>query len=94
VQVKNADRKWKILRRGMGSRQSVCAYSIAGWFHDEGPDKRQPHDDACCNDGTRPVIFRSEHIDISENDEESEWLAMQNYRNTAVGACTGESNWA
>ena len=25
---------------------------------------------ACCNDGTRPVIFKIERIDIPENDEE------------------------
>ena len=28
---------------------------------------------ACCNDGTRPVIFKIERIDIPENDEEREW---------------------
>ena len=26
---------------------------------------------ACCNDGTRPVIFKIERIDIPENEEES-----------------------
>ena len=30
---------------------------------------------ACCNDGTRPVIFKIERIDIPENDEEQEWLS-------------------
>lgn len=25
---------------------------------------------ACCNDGTRPVIFKIERIDIPENEEE------------------------
>ena len=25
---------------------------------------------ACCNDGTRPVIFKIERIDIAENEEE------------------------
>ena len=34
---------------------------------------------ACCNDGTRPVIFKIERIDIPENKEEREWLAKQNY---------------
>ena len=29
---------------------------------------------ACCNDGTRPVIFKIERIDIPENDEEAAWL--------------------
>ena len=44
---------------------------------------------ACCNDGTRPVIFRIERIDIPENDEEQEWLAKQNFKNTAENAYTG-----
>ena len=42
---------------------------------------------ACCNDGTRPVIFKIERIDIPENEEEEEeeeqWLAKQNFKNTA-----------
>ena len=38
---------------------------------------------ACCNDGTRPVIFKIERIDIAENEEEKEWLAKQNFKNTA-----------
>ena len=44
---------------------------------------------ACCNDGTRPVIFKIERIDIPENDEKREWLAKQNFRNTAEDAYTG-----
>jgi len=44
---------------------------------------------ACCNDGTRPVIFKIERIDIPENDEEREWLAKQNFRNTVEDAYTG-----
>ena len=44
---------------------------------------------ACCNDGTRPVIFKIEWIDIPENDEEREWLAKQNFRNTVEDAYTG-----
>ena len=44
---------------------------------------------ACCNDGTRPVIFKIERIDIPENDEEAAWLAKQNFRNTAEDAYTG-----
>jgi hypothetical protein len=27
---------------------------------------------ACCNDGTRPVIFKVERIDIPETDEEKQ----------------------
>ena len=46
---------------------------------------------ACCNDGTRPVIFKIERIDIPENEEEEEeqWLAKQNFKNTAEDAYTG-----
>ena len=39
----------------------------------------------CCNDGIRPVIFKIERIDIPER----EWLAKQNFRNTAEDAYTG-----
>ena len=41
------------------------------------------------NDGTRPVIFKIERIDIPENDKEREWLEKQNFRNTAEDAYTG-----
>lgn len=44
---------------------------------------------ACCNDGTRPVIFKIERIDIPETEEEREWLAKQNFRNTKDNAYTG-----
>lgn len=29
---------------------------------------------ACCNDGTRPDVFKIERIDFPENDEECELL--------------------
>lgn len=45
---------------------------------------------ACCNDGTRPVIFKIERIDISENQEEEDWLAKQNFKNGLEDAYTGE----
>lgn len=35
---------------------------------------------ACCNDGTRPVIFKIERIDIPENRDEEEWLSKQNFK--------------
>lgn len=38
---------------------------------------------ACCNDGTRSVIFKIERIDIPENDEERQCLEKQNFKNTA-----------
>ena len=41
---------------------------------------------ACCNDGTRPVIFKIERIDIPETDEEREWLEKQNFKNTVDDA--------
>ncbi len=44
---------------------------------------------ACCNDGTRPVIFRIKRIDIPENDEEAEWLARQDFANSVENAYTG-----
>ena len=44
---------------------------------------------ACCNDGTRPVIFKIERIDIPESDEEAEWLAKQSFTHTADDAYTG-----
>ena len=44
---------------------------------------------ACCNDGTRPVIFKIERIDIPETPEEAEWLARQDFRNRPEDAYTG-----
>ena len=44
---------------------------------------------ACCNDGTRPVIFKIERIDIPENEEEKLWLEKQNFKNAADDAYTG-----
>ena len=49
---------------------------------------------ACCNDGTRPVIFKIERVDIPENDEEREWLEKHDFRNTAEDAYTGEVSQA
>ena len=45
---------------------------------------------ACCNDGTRPVIFKIERIDIPETSEEEAWLAKQNFKNGLAEAYTGE----
>ena len=44
---------------------------------------------ACCNDGTRPVIFKIERVDIPENEEEKQWLEKQNFKNTVDDAYTG-----
>lgn len=44
---------------------------------------------ACCSDGTRPVIFKIERIDIPETEEEKEWLAHQNFHNSPDDAYTG-----
>ena len=43
----------------------------------------------CRNDGTRPVIFKIERIDIPETPEEEKLLARQNFRNSAEDAYTG-----
>jgi uncharacterized repeat protein (TIGR04076 family) len=44
---------------------------------------------ACCNDGTRPVIFKIERVDVPETDEERAWLAAQDFSNSADDAYTG-----
>jgi hypothetical protein len=44
---------------------------------------------ACCNDGTRPVVFRIERIDLPETDAEATWLAGQDFSNSAEDAYTG-----
>ena len=43
----------------------------------------------CCNDGTRPVIFKIERIDITASEEEKQWMEKQNFKNTAEDAYTG-----
>lgn len=47
---------------------------------------------ACCNDGTRPVVFKIERIDVPENDEEKAWLEKQNFSNSEEKAYTGKSD--
>ncbi len=44
---------------------------------------------ACCNDGTRPVVFKIERIDVPETDDERDWLARQDFSNSAEHAYTG-----
>ncbi len=44
---------------------------------------------ACCNDGTRPVIFKIERIDIPETEDEKKWLEKQDFRNSPDSAYTG-----
>ena len=44
---------------------------------------------ACCNDGTRPVIFKIERIDIPESDEERAWLEKQDFTHSVEDAYTG-----
>jgi len=41
---------------------------------------------ACCNDGTRPVIFKIERINIPENTKEKEWLVNQSFSNNEADA--------
>lgn len=42
---------------------------------------------ACYNDGTKLVIFKIERFDIPESGEEIQWLAKQNFKNTAKDTC-------
>ena len=44
---------------------------------------------ACCNDGTRPVVFKIERIDIPESEEERAWLEKQDFSNSSEDAYTG-----
>ena len=44
---------------------------------------------ACCNDGTRPVVFKIERIDLPETDEERAWLAAHDFSHDATDAYTG-----
>ena len=44
---------------------------------------------ACCNDGTRPVVFKIERIDLHETETEAAWLAEQDFSNSAEDAYTG-----
>ncbi|WP_285813454.1 TIGR04076 family protein [Adlercreutzia murintestinalis] len=43
----------------------------------------------CCNDGTRPVVFKIVRIDIPETEEEAEWLSKQDFINNPVDAYVG-----
>ena len=73
----------------MGCHQPICLYSVAGRLHYAQVDNDDKMMIACCNDGTRPVIFKIERIDIPENEEEKLWLEKQNFKNTADDAYTG-----
>ena len=44
---------------------------------------------ACCNDGTRPVVFKIERVDVPEDDFEREWLGKQYFENRPEDAYTG-----
>lgn len=43
----------------------------------------------CCNDGTRPVVFKIERLDIPETEEEAARLQTQDFTNSAESAYTG-----
>ena len=58
-------------------------YIMHGWTNDECMLI------TCCNDGTRPVIFKIERIDIPASEEEKQWMEKQNFKNTAEDAYTG-----
>ncbi len=86
---RDARRRWGLsVRRGMDAiSRYVCR--APGWIYHASLDKRRAHDDACCNDGTRPVIFKIERIDVPETPEEESWLASQDFANRADEAHTG-----
>lgn len=44
---------------------------------------------ACCNDGTRPVIFKLERIDIAETDDERAYLEAHDFTCSKEDAYTG-----
>ncbi len=44
---------------------------------------------ACCNDGTRPVTFKIERVDVPENDADAAWLAARDFTNRVEDAYTG-----
>lgn len=44
---------------------------------------------ACCNDGTRPVIFKLERIDIPESDEDEAHLRTHDFTSSKDDAYTG-----
>ncbi len=74
-----------ILSKGIGRqlKQGLYREYMHKWTNDE----RMMI--TCRNDGTRPVIFKIERIDIPETDEEREWLEKQNFSNSKDDAYTG-----
>lgn len=68
------------------SRYVYTALQGGSIMHDWTNDDRMMI--ACCNDGTRPVIFKIERIDIPESVEEKEWLDKQDFSNTKDNAYT------
>lgn len=44
---------------------------------------------ACCNDGTRPVVFKLERIDIPENPEDEAYLRAHDFTSSKDDAYTG-----
>lgn len=44
---------------------------------------------ACCNDGTRPVIFKLERFDIPENELDETYLREHDFTSCAEDAYTG-----
>lgn len=45
---------------------------------------------ACCNDGTRPVVFKIERIDVPENAEDEACLATYDFSCSKENAYTGQ----
>ena len=76
-----------MIRQSKGRKDRYTALQggsiMKGWTND---DRMMI---ACCNDGTRPVIFKIERIGIPEKDEEETWLQKQNLTNVTDNAYTG-----
>ena len=44
---------------------------------------------ACCNDGTRPIVFKIERIDVPESAEDEAYLATYDFSCSKENAYTG-----
>jgi len=66
---------WAILRGSVECHQQVCIYSLAGRFHYDRWTNDERMMTVCFNNGTRPVIFKIQRIDIPEAEEKQQDLA-------------------
>ena len=66
-----------------------CAEALAGGAIMKGWTNDERIMIACCNDGTRPVVFKIERFDEAETKEEQEWLSKQDFSHGKDDAYTG-----